>query len=488
MKRTSPLRYNLARFGRRLTQLGFLILFLYPLWISVYQRLTFNASPVLTSWLLPWDPGMMLGQTLSQKLVIYWIGMPLLLLASSLFFGRAFCGWVCPLGTLLDFLRPLAFWQHKSLPTYRNSRVRFYLLVVVMCSSLVSLKILGIFDPLVIFNRTSVSLATNAFSARLPGLRATLTMVSLAFFVILALDWWQPRFWCRNLCPVGALISLISRFSLLRRWVDLDRCTGCRQCMISCELNAINDKGILTDYAQCTFCAECQLKCPHQAIQLGFIKPVPHAVPAKNPVHTSAIASITTPLPRSHRLDRRAFLGAFGSGVLGTVIGLGLDRLPSRPALRPPGALPENEFLQTCILCQECIRVCPTGGLRPAVLENGLNGLGAPVLAPRQGGCSLNPSCPQLCAQVCPVGAIQPISKTEMKIGVAVVDRFTCLAWDQGAKCLVCVEACLNSAAIPFNGRVTVDPNRCTGCGRCESGCPVPGGAIHVRPIADSSD
>ena len=158
---------------------------------------------------------------------------------------------------------------------------------------------------------------------------------------------------------------------------------------------------------------------------------------------------------------------------------------PRKAVLRPPGALPETKFVRTCITCQECIRVCPTNALHPALLESGLVGLGTPILVPRQGGCALNPSCPDLCARVCPVGAIQPITKENLKIGLAKVHREACLAWDQSAKCLVCVEACLNSAAIAFEGRVTVDPNRCTGCGRCESGCPVPGSAIRVEPIQE---
>ncbi len=67
-----------------------------------------------------------------------------------------------------------------------------------------------------------------------------------------------------------------------------------------------------------------------------------------------------------------------------------------------------------------------------------------------------------------------------MRLGLAEVDRRACLAWDQETKCLVCVEACLVDAAQMYNGRIVVDPNRCTGCGRCENACPVAGAAIHV--------
>ena len=106
---------------------------------------------------------------------------------------------------------------------------------------------------------------------------------------------------------------------------------------------------------------------------------------------------------------------------------------------------------------------------------------GTPRLVPRAGACALNPSCPNLCAQVCQVGAIRPIPREEMELGLAEVDHPLCLAWDQGVKCLVCVEACLVEAAQVYNGRIVVDPTRCTGCGRCENACPVAGGAIHVK-------
>jgi len=183
------------------------------------------------------------------------------------------------------------------------------------------------------------------------------------------------------------------------------------------------------------------------------------------------------------KLNRRELLGGAAVGLAGLAISPLAGLAPQTKVLRPPGALPEAEFLRTCIACQECIRVCPSHGLRPVLLEAGLAGIGTPRLVPRQGGCSLNPSCPDLCAQVCPVDALRPVAPKDLKLGLAHVERSLCLAWDQGVKCLVCVEACLVQAAVPYEGRVTVDPQKCTGCGRCESGCPVPGSAIHVQPL-----
>ncbi len=461
-------RYLLQRAGRWLVQIGFLALFLYPLGIVVYQKITYNPAPAFTSWLLPWDPALLSGQVLFFSFASLVIGAPLLLLAFSFVFGRFFCGWVCPLGTVLDLLRPLFFWQRRKpvhpggglFPAGKNRPVRYALLAAVLAASLFSLKWLGVLDPLVIFNRAANTLAANFFTAAQPGIRAGFAVVSLAFTAILVLEIWQPRFWCRNLCPLGALISLAARFSLLRRFIRQEECTGCARCQTACPMNAISARGRATDPTHCTLCLECEPACPKQGISFSFARPA---------------ASSTDP-------GRRQFMGLAAAGAAGAILVPLAALAPRKTVLRPPGALPEEDFLRRCILCQECIRVCPTGGLAPALFESGLAGLGTPILVPRQGGCALNPSCPNLCASVCPVGAIQPTTKETMQIGLAHVYRDACLAWDQGAKCLVCVEACLNSAAIPVNGRVTVDPDRCTGCGRCESGCPVPGSAIRVQP------
>jgi MauM/NapG family ferredoxin protein len=185
----------------------------------------------------------------------------------------------------------------------------------------------------------------------------------------------------------------------------------------------------------------------------------------------------------SPRLSRRRFIDGVAAGIAGAAIVPLIGLSSHTGVIRPPGALPEEEFLRTCILCQECVRVCPTGGLKPTFLESGLAGIGTPQLVSRQGACSIKPSCPDLCGKVCPTGALRPIRPEQLKIGLARVDHNLCLAWDQGTKCLVCVEACLNNAAQAYQGRVTIDPQKCTGCGRCESGCPVAGSAIHVYPL-----
>src|SRR5512136_3033136 len=104
------------RLARRLVQWGFLLLFILPFLPLVFQRLSLQPLTDSTSWLLPWDPLLALGNLLKGNISALIIGAPLLLLALSLVLGRSFCGWVCPLGTLMDLVQPLAFWRRKRAP------------------------------------------------------------------------------------------------------------------------------------------------------------------------------------------------------------------------------------------------------------------------------------------------------------------------------------------------------------------------------------
>ncbi len=480
------------RLARRLVQWGFLFLFLFPFLPLIYERLAFESAGGYTSWLLAWDPLLALGNLLNRNLSALIIGAPLFLLALSLVFGRSFCGWVCPLGTMLDLVQPLAFWRRKRSSKRsrengtRNNRLRYLILALVLGGSLLSIKLLGLLDPLIIFSRAVTAAMLDLLGSRQAFERGGLTYFSLLFIAILVLEFWQPRFWCRHLCPQGALLSLVSRFSLLNRRVS-PACSNCGLCKRLCPMDAIPLDEHDTDYSDCTFCLECESICPVQGTSFRFgglalasWHPSIRSLPSGKPDHRQGNYVAASSAIPGRQFSRRQFLQGVGAAAAGLAI-MPLTTLEKRPTpLRPPGALPEAQFLKACIACQECVRVCPTHGLQAAFLQTGAVGIGMPVLVPRLGGCALGVSCNQLCKQVCPVAAIQPVRKQELKIGTARVDHALCLAWDQGVKCLVCVEACQYQAAIPYQGRVTVDKNKCVGCGFCESGCPVPGSAIHV--------
>jgi len=496
------------KIGRKLVQVGFLGLFLYPLALVVYRRLTYRQVPLLTGLLLPWDPLLFLARLPRVGREALIVGAPLLLMALTAVGGRFFCGWVCPLGTVLDLVRPLSpqrlrrrtrrapgrLAQRLILPN-GNSYLKYVLALAALLTSLLSLKLVGLLDPLVVFQRAATAFASDYFALRNPGFDLYLA-ASLLFIGIVALELWRPRFWCRHLCPQGALLGWLARCTLLNRRVS-QACNYCGQCREACPMNAIPKEPHNTDYRECHFCLNCEAACPQRAISFGF-GPLAWAQwkPKRLRVGSQAKAGerkgrafageyVRAERPRLERLlgvevSRRGLLGGVVVSLGSLALWPALRLAPAKGLVRPPGALPEEEFLATCILCQECVRVCPTRGLKPAFLEGGLRALGTPHVVAREGGCQLNRSCDNLCARACPVGAIQIIPREKMRIGLARVDRRSCLAWDQGVRCLVCVEACPTQAATPHQGRVTVDSSKCSGCGICERACPVPGSAIHV--------
>jgi ferredoxin len=178
---------------------------------------------------------------------------------------------------------------------------------------------------------------------------------------------------------------------------------------------------------------------------------------------------------------------------VGKVAAVGQE--PRIGVLRPPGARPEAEFVDRCIRCGNCMKVCLTNGLQPVLFEAGARGMWTPRLVPAIGNCAYN--CNQ-CGLVCPVSAIEPLPlerKQEFRIGEARVNREICLPWAKGRQCLVCEEHCpvpdkaIKRERIP--GRrdglcgPRVEDRLCIGCGLCENKCPLrPRRAIEVRPPA----
>lgn len=163
------------------------------------------------------------------------------------------------------------------------------------------------------------------------------------------------------------------------------------------------------------------------------------------------------------------------------------------PVIRPPGSLSEEKFVNTCVRCGNCMKVCITNGLQPVMLDSGIEGVWTPQLVPEIGYCEYKCT---LCGEVCPTQAIRQLSvplKQKARLGVAQIDHRICIAWDGNEQCIVCEEHCpVSDKAIKvkeevFNGkrifRPSVDENLCIGCGICQNKCPVrPVRAIRVNP------
>lgn len=437
------------------------------------------------------DPFVGIITLLTQKALIPRMLPAFGVLLLVLIFGNFFCGWFCPMGATIDFFDRILFReksQAKSFDDQSLRRLRYGILIFSLVAGLMAWQVMYLVDPISLITRTLVisvyppiifvynqllQRMLNLFphnpfifsSIPLPLFKTNLFIFAL-FVSILALGVIRKRFWCRYLCPLGTLLSITSRLRILKRSVTTD-CTRCLNCAKECPAGAIPE-GTPQSYRHhdCISCFKC-LDCPPKAVAFRFTRP-----------HWKA--------PTKVSLSRRYVLGSLAFGLFSALLiktnplqtdsGVRNNRL-----IRPPGSLPEGQFLAACTGCGECLKVCPNNALQPTLLEAGLAGLFTPRLAPRIGYCE--EFC-NFCGKVCPTGAIRELSIEEkrlVQIGVAHIDKTRCIAWDTEKVCLVCNEQCSYQAIVgDEKKRPSVNEEKCTGCGICENKCPVDGEAAII--------
>ena len=422
----------------------------------------------------------------------------LLVYASAIVLGRVFCGWICPMGATLDALGWLARIRGRRNPTplRRPRPVKYLLLAAILLVAISGVNLAfwasplpltarlyalvlyplgehGMDKALTLFLPLMERWGADALRYWQPDAHAydTAWFVAVFWSICVALERVAPRFWCRYICPAGALLGLLALLAPWRRRVDGDVCLSCGRCAKSCPTGICHDMPANTPVVECIACRRCERHCPQGAVRFGLRNKAP------------AMAASEPSLP-----SRRAFFGTLLSGTfLGGVAGLAaMTKTRDVAPLRPPGSVPEDMFLTLCLRCGACVRACPTGGLQPLWMEWNVHAIFSPRLAPRSGPC--RPEC-TACGHACPSRAILPLPPGEKqwaKMGTAVIDRATCLAWNENKRCMVCNENC-PYGAIEIDlqpGQTAPVPQvlakRCYGCGYCEKYCPQEPSAIIV--------
>ncbi len=430
----------------------------------------------------------------------------LLVLLFSLFLGRFFCGWLCPLGTVLDLVTGRI---GKTVPpSWLTGRVKFWLLLPLLGAALFNLNIAGLFDPIAILLRGLTfclhplvgdtvrggwrglyGIMGEGRDLLAPGFRLVndyllpfrealypLAFASLLLLVlVICLERFGERTWCRRLCPLGTLLGMAARFSPLVRTPDAP-CSSCRRCAAACPSGFDRE---LMQKEECLACMACVATCPTGKVGFSF-----------------GLRSEEKPL-----MERRVLLGGLLSGFFLARLFRFRDPAARAHLLRPPGVRTEEEFLHRCVRCGECMKVCLRSALYPALAQAGVEGLYTPVLIPRLGYCEYNCT---LCGQVCPTAAIPdlpPDLKKREVIGKAVFDKNHCLPYAKRVDCIVCEEHCpipqkaIRSETVVMSGfrgeKLSVKApyvvdELCNGCGICENVCPLEGKAgIEVFALRD---
>lgn len=403
--------------------------------IVIFTGLAYPASTPLSNPLMAMDPLVALASILFYRgsWLPYFALAGALLLGSAIL-GRVFCGWVCPVGLVADISGKLSL----KVADLRLGFAQYGLLAAVLLSAFITMDLLSVVDPLVIFQRSVFSLAT------LSGIPVLLLGIAAGSLLV-------PRLWCR-VCPAGGLLGAASIFSPFGRRLS-GPCTSCMRCKRACPMGAISSDN-RWDATACMKCLECERACPESAI--SFSPSVPS--PGFSPSRRSALAA-------------GAFLGLFALSK-GASAAVSNDS----PLIRPPGSLAESKFNAVCVRCEACAKACLGNVIKPAPLESGLDRFYTPRILFSGGKCERCGTC----GAVCPTGAIAAVPEEEMKIGTAAIDRDRCIAW-KGRKCLVCAEVCPKQA---IAGLETLQPevigSACIGCGSCEHNCPAPETAIVV--------
>jgi polyferredoxin/formate hydrogenlyase subunit 6/NADH:ubiquinone oxidoreductase subunit I len=436
---------------RRISQIFFFTLFLWLCFVTSIGERWFEIRGWAVNFFFNIDPLISISTALSTHILYKSLIWSVLILLLTIIFGRFFCGWLCPFGTIHQFVGYIGK-KGKSnkakieLNKYNKiQKAKYYILFVILAMAALgkeksSLQT-GLLDPISIITKTFNIIfieAAGRISSSLVGSQrfydgAFLIFAFFAVFVLLNLL--IPRFYCRFICPLGALFGIFNRWNIWRITKKTSGCSYCGLCESDCEGACEPSKNIRL--SECVLCFNCLHSCKDDLITYRTANS--DCKPVINP-----------------DISRRGFTFSIFTGLLGST-GLRITNTLganwNNKLIRPPGAVSEEEFLRKCVKCGQCMRICPTNVIQPAGIENGIESLWTPILNNRIGSSGCQYNC-VACGQVCPTAAIRPITLDEklgigefeqnppVKMGTAFVDRNRCLPWSMGKPCIVCEENC----------------------------------------------
>lgn len=444
------------------------------------------------------------------------VGVVAALIVLTLLFGRIYCSVICPMGVFQDIVAWISGRRKKARLRYSYSPevrwLRYGVLAVFVAALATGVgTVAALLAPYSSYGRMAANLFTPiyrwgnnllatvaahfdsyAFYTTDVWLKSLPTFVIAAatFVVVAVLAWRNGRTYCNTICPVGTVLGFFSRFALFRPAIDTSKCKNCSLCSRRCKAACIDYKHHHIDYSRCVACMDCIDSCKHNAISMQC-----------RLTKSRAAKSAETGKPEQVDSARRSFIATTAVLATASVVeaqekkvdgGLAVIEDKKKPEratpITPPGAWSARHFTRHCTACQLCVSECPNNVLRPST---DLSRLMQPEMSYERGYC--RPECTR-CSQVCPAGAIKPISKEEKSstcIGHAVWIKKNCIPLTDGVSCGNCARHCPSGAIlmVPSDaddaGSVkipVVNAERCIGCGACENLCPArPFSAIYVE-------
>ncbi len=444
----------------------------------------------------------------------------IVILILTLLYGRVYCSTFCPLGIMQDVISFLKR-KFKKKSRYKYLKAYHWLRYSILGLSIAflfggSILLIALFDPYSLFgriisdllrpilsegNNLLVSLLNNfdiyeLYKIDKPPVHTKVILIPVVFLILVVwMSFTNGRLYCNTICPVGTFLGFLSRFSLFQIKLNPTTCTKCGLCEKKCKGGCIETTTQKVDFERCVGCFNCLEVCPFSSAEYAL-----------NPIYTNKkkeVSQISSSENQSADTSKRKFLGGlllffFGVSRLSRAQEL-VSYNATTPVKRnnpvsPPGAQSTERFNEACTACHLCVNVCPSEVLQPAVLQYGLRGLMQPRLDNHVGFC--NYEC-ILCSEVCPTGAILPISVEDKKLtqlGKAQFVKENCIVETEGTDCGSCAEHCPTKAVrmvdYKNNTRIPeVDEDICVGCGACEYACPtlpykaiyVEGNPVHLR-------
>ena len=472
------------------------------------------------------------------------VGVVIGLILLTLLVGRVYCSIICPMGVFQDIVSWISGQRKKKNNRFSYSPEKKWLrygvlglFVIALVAGIGSFVALlapyssygriasNLFAPLYRWGNNLLALIaehmdsyafyqTDVWMKSLP----TFIIAVATFLIVAVLAWRNGRTYCNTICPVGTILGFFSRFSLFRPVINQQMCKNCSLCARRCKAACIDYKNHKIDYSRCVACMDCLDNCKHGALKLEyrFGKKDESLGQAKKLTGKTEISDKkqtkdtyekesrnSAKQIHQEQIDsaRRSFITTTALFAAAATVeaqtkkvdgGLAViedKQIPERATpIVPPGAWSARHFAQHCTGCQLCVSECPNNVLRPST---DLEKLMQPEMSYERGYC--RPECTR-CSEVCPAGAIKPISKEDKsstRIGHAVWVKKNCIPMRDGVECGNCARHCPSGAIL----MVPSDPDdessikipvvnveRCIGCGACENLCPArPFSAIYVE-------